>query len=483
MHNSVEQLNEEVIIIGAGPAGLTAAYQLCKLGKKSIVLEKDRLVGGIAKTVNYKNYLFDIGGHRFFTKIKEAKQMWQEVLQENLLHRKRLSRIYYKKKYFYYPIRFLNALSGLGVWNSSMIVLSYIHAHMFPHKKEETFEQWVTNRFGKRLYDIFFKSYTEKVWGIPCSEIRAEWAAQRIKGLSLQSAVRNALMKQHQKNNGNVAKTLIDSFDYPKLGPGMMWQTVSNIIQENGSVVALGSEVETIICDNKNTRVDAIEVRANGQKSLIYGKDFISTMPIRELIQKIRPSVPEEVLAAANNLSYRDFLTVALIVNKPDLFPDNWIYVHDPLVKLGRVQNFKNWSPDMVSDRSKSCLGLEYFCFEGDELWNMQDEDLIELGKRELEAIGLVKSVDIEDGSVVRMPKAYPAYDSKYREMLNVIRQYLKGIGNLHLVGRNGLHRYNNQDHSMLTAMLAVENIHGANHDLWSVNEEQEYHEEIKSNF
>ncbi len=481
MNKSIEELNDKVVIIGAGPAGLTAAYQLCKLGKESIVLERDYLVGGIARTVNYKNYLFDIGGHRFFTKINRAKHMWQEVLQEDLLHRKRLSRIYYNKKYFYYPIRLLNALSGLGIWNSSMIILSYIHAHIFPYKNEETFEHWVTNRFGKRLYDTFFKSYTEKVWGIPCHEIRAEWAAQRIKGLSLRSALKNTLMKPYKKNNGNIAKTLINSFEYPKLGPGMMWQTVSNVIQKNGSTVHLDSEVEAIIWDRNKKRVDSIEVRTNGQKTLFYGKEFISTMPIRELIQKIRPAVPGEVLEAANNLNYRDFLTVALIVNQPDLFPDNWIYIHDPLVKLGRVQNFKNWSPDMVADRNKSCLGLEYFCFEGDELWNMQDEDLIELGKRELEVIGLVKSSDIEDGSVVRMPKAYPAYDSKYREMLKIIRQYLKEISNLQLIGRNGLHRYNNQDHSMLTAMLAVENICGANHDLWSVNEEKEYHEDSKS--
>jgi protoporphyrinogen oxidase len=478
MQDSVKELNNKVVIIGAGPAGLTAAYQLCKLGKQSIVLEKDQLVGGIARTVNYKNYLFDIGGHRFFTKINEAKLMWKEVLQEDLLHRKRLSRIYYNKKYFFYPLRLLNALSGLGVWNSSMIILSYIYSHIFPCKHEETFEQWVTNRFGKRLYNTFFKSYTEKVWGIPCNEISAEWAEQRIKGLSLRSAIKNTLMKPYQKSNENIAKTLIESFDYPKLGPGMMWQTVSSIIQKNGSIVYLDNEVEAIIWDKMKKRVHSIEVRANGQKKLFHGKDFISTMPIRELIQKFRPAVPGEVLEAANNLTYRDFLTVALIVNQSKLFPDNWIYVHDPLVKLGRIQNFKNWSPHMVSDRNKTCLGLEYFCFEGDELWNMHDKDLIELGKRELEQIGLVRSSDVEDGSVVRMPKAYPAYDSKYQEMLKIIRRYLKGINNLQLIGRNGLHRYNNQDHSMLTAMLAVENIHGANHDLWSVNEEKEYHEE-----
>jgi protoporphyrinogen oxidase len=478
MQDSTKELHaDKVVIIGAGPAGLTAAYQLCKLGRKSIVLEKDRVVGGISRTVKFKDYLFDIGGHRFFTKINRAKQMWKDVLQEDLLHRKRLSRIYYNKKYFFYPIRPLNALSGLGIWNSSLIVLSYLYAHLFPCKNEETFEQWVTNRFGKRLYNTFFKGYTEKVWGIPCNEIRAEWAAQRIKGLSLSIAIKNTLIKHRNGRSRNIAKTLIESFDYPRLGPGMMWQSVSNIIQKNGSGVWLGSEVVSIKWNKKEKIIEAIEVLENGRRKLLHGRDFISSMPIRELIQKFSPAVPRKVLDAANNLNYRDFITVALIVNQGELFPDNWIYIHDPGVKLGRIQNFKNWSPYMVRDQSKSCLGLEYFCFEGDELWNMQDKDLIELGKRELEGIGLVKPSDVEEGSVVRMRKAYPSYDSKYREMLNIIRGFLKEIGNLQLIGRNGLHRYNNQDHSMLTAMLAVENIYGASHDLWSVNEEQEYHE------
>ncbi len=476
MEASIKNLkSDDVVIIGAGPAGLTAAYQLYKRGKKSVILEKDNVVGGISRTVKYKDYLFDIGGHRFFTKIDAAREMWKEVLSDDLLHRKRLSRIYYNKKFFFYPIRPLNALSGLGLWNSSMIILSYIHAHLFPCKKEDTFDQWVTNRFGKRLYKTFFKTYTEKVWGMPCNEIRAEWAAQRINGLSLLSAIRNALVKQHQKNRKNLAKTLIDSFDYPRLGPGMMWQAVSQIVHQHGSSVCLENEVGEIEWDGEQKRVTSVEVKGDGRTKRIYGKDFISSMPLRELVQKFRPPVPDDVLEAANNLHYRDFLTVALIVNKSELFPDNWIYIHDPLVKLGRVQNFKNWSPHMVSDMSKSCLGLEYFCNEGDELWNMKDEDLIELGKRELEVTGLVEADDVEDGSVVRMPKAYPAYDTTYREKLETIRRFLKGIHNLHLVGRNGLHRYNNQDHSMFTAMLAVENIHGANHDLWSVNEEQEY--------
>ena len=480
-HSGNKSENRKAVIIGGGPAGLTAAYQLSKRGRESIVLEKDLVVGGISRTVNYKNYLFDIGGHRFFTKIKAVEAMWKEVLGDDFLHRMRMSRIYYNKKFFYYPLRPMNALKGLGVRNSVMILLSYIYAHIFPLKNEETFEQWVTNRFGRRLYNTFFKTYTEKVWGMSCSEIRAEWVAQRIKGLSLLSAVRNALIHNQQDKTGKpVIKTLIDSFDYPKYGPGMMWQAVSDIINSNGSQVRLGSEVEAILWD-KDHGVTAVEVRVNGRMEAIPGTDFISSMPMRELVQKLRPAVPEEVLHAANNLQYRDFLTVALIVNKSDVFSDNWIYIHDPNVKVGRIQNYKNWSPYMVPDPDKTCIGLEYFCYEGDELWNMPDRDLIELGKKEIGKLQLLKSTDVEDGSVVRMPKAYPSYDSKYREMLDIICSFLSGINNLQLVGRNGMHRYNNQDHSMLTAMLAVENIEGARHDLWKVNEEQEYHEEQKT--
>lgn len=466
--------NKKVIIIGAGPAGLTAAYELSKVGMQSMVFEKDQLVGGISRTANYKNYYFDIGGHRFFTKIKAVNEMWKEVLGDDFLPRKRLSRIYFNKKFFYYPLRPFNVLFKLGFWNSFLILVSYLYARMFSLKEERTLEQWVSNRFGKRLYTTFFKTYTEKVWGVPCSEIGAEWAAQRIKGLSLLSVLRNALIKP-QNNGGDraVIKTLIDGFDYPKLGPGMMWQAVAEIVEKNLSQVCLGGEVEGILW-SKN-RVESLEIKLNGQKKFVHGSHFISSMPIRELIQKFKPGVPEEVLKAANALKYRDFIMVALIVNKENVFSDNWIYIHDPAIKLGRVQNFKNWSPYMVPDPDKTCLGLEYFCFEADELWMMTDQELIELGKRELVILGLVQACDVEDGKVVRMPKAYPVYDSSYQKLLRLVRQFLNQIENLQLVGRNGMHRYNNQDHSMLTAMLAVENILGANHDLWEVKEEQEY--------
>jgi protoporphyrinogen oxidase len=471
--------NRKVVVIGGGPAGLTASYQLSKAGVESMVLEKDQTVGGLSKTVNYKDYHFDIGGHRFFTKIDEVDQMWQEVLGDDFLERKRLSRIYYDKKFFYYPLRPFNALLGLGLWNSLLILGSYLSSRMTPSKQEETFEQWVSNRFGKRLYHIFFKTYTEKVWGIPCNEIRAEWAAQRIKGLSLITAIKDSLMKPQNNSHDKqtVIKTLVDQYHYPKLGPGMMWRAVAKKIQNNGSEVCLDTEVTGIICSED--KVEAVEVKLNGQLERILGTDFISSMPIRELVQEIKPSVPKEILDAANNLKYRDFLTVALIIYKEDIFPDNWIYIHDPEVKVGRIQNFKSWSPFMVPDQEKTCLGLEYFCFENDSLWRMPDRELIDLGVREMESLGFANQKDVIDGTVVRMPKAYPVYDSKYKDSLAIIRDYLDRFDNLHLIGRNGQHKYNNQDHSMLTAMMAAENVLGANHDLWEVNEEPEYHEEI----
>jgi len=469
-----------VVIIGAGPAGLTAAYVLSKAGVPSIIIEKDQTVGGIARTINYKDYYFDIGGHRFFTKVKSVENIWKEVLGDDLLRRNRLSRIYYNKKFFYYPLRPLNALLGLGVWNSILIFFSYLTSQLFPSKEEETFEHWVSNHFGKRLFKIFFKTYTEKVWGISCNEISADWAGQRVKGLSLMTALKNAILKkQHnQKDKKRVIKTLIDEFDYPKLGPGMMWRAMEEIIHKNGSQVCLGKEVEGIHWSGN--KVETLEVKQNGQVELLSGTDFISSMPLREVLQKFKPAVPKEVLDAANDLKYRDFLTIALIIGKPTLFPDTWIYIHDSDVKVGRIQNFKNWSPFMVPDPNKTCLGLEYFCFEGDSLWNTPDDKLIELAKGELETLGLVNKNDVEDGIVVRMPKAYPIYDSTYQMSLDVVHQFLNRFDNLQLVGRNGMHKYNNQDHSMLTAMLSAENILGANHDLWAVNVEQEYHEEMR---
>lgn len=469
--------NKKVVIIGAGPAGLTAAYELNKLGIKSEVYEKDDIVGGISRTVDYKGYKFDIGGHRFFTKVSEVEDIWKEILGEDFLRRDRLSRIYYKGKFFYYPFKIKDALFGLGIGNSFMIVLSYIKSQLFPVKPEKTFEDWISNRFGYRLYKAFFKTYTEKVWGIPCTEITAEWAAQRIKGLSLFTALKNAFLKQDTSSRG-VIKTLINSFYYPKHGPGMMWEKMRKEVENGICKVQINSGVEKI--NWSGNRVNSIEVLSDGENRTVDGTDFISTMPIRELVQKLSPSPSEEVLEASKNLNYRDFITVALIINKKDIFNDNWIYIHDPKVKVGRIQNFKNWSPYMVPDTEKTCLGLEYFCFENDGFWSMSDEELINLGKKELEELGFAEQLEIEDGTVVRMPKAYPVYDTGYKNSLNIIKQFLSNLSNLQLIGRNGMHKYNNQDHSMLTAILSVRNIMGDSYNLWEINADQDYHEESK---
>jgi protoporphyrinogen oxidase len=472
----VEREGRAVVIIGAGPAGLTAAHELCKAGLRPVVLERGDSVGGLARTVRHKGFRFDIGGHRFYTKVEAAAEIWREVLgPRDFLRRKRLSRIHYKGRFLHYPLRASSMLFGLGPFEGLLILLSYLRARLFPFGSEETFERWVTNRFGRRLYRAFFKTYTEKVWGMPCGEISADWAAQRIRGLSLAVAVKDIFRRRKTDEGGGVVKTLVGEFDYPRLGPGMMWEAMADLVRERGGRVQLGAGVERI--NWRAGAVESVEVEAEGRAEVFGGTDFISSMPARELVRKLSPAPPAEVLAAADRLRYRDFLTVVLVVGRRDLFPDNWIYIHDPAVRVGRVQNFKNWSADMVPDPSKTCLGLEYFCFEGDGLWSSTDAELIELGKRELERLGLARAEEVEDGTVLRVPKAYPVYDSAYRESLATLRDFFAGLPNLQLVGRNGMHRYNNQDHSMMTAVLAVRNILGESHDLWRVNTEPDYHE------
>ena len=463
------------IVIGAGPAGLTAAYELTRFNLRPTVLEKSDAVGGLARTENYKGFHFDLGGHRFFSKVDEVTKLWHEVLGEDFIRRPRLSRIYYQRKFFYYPLRPLNAMLGLGLWQGLRIVLSYVKWRLLPYRHEDTFEQWVTNRFGRRLFLTFFKAYTEKVWGIPCSELKAEWAAQRIKDLSL----RTLLMQMYLRPRKTI-RTLIEEFHYPRLGPGMMWRAVQAKVENRGGQVRLDAEVRRVL--RAGARVEGVVVAAGDGEEVVRGDEFFSSMPVTELILKLDPPPPPELLAAARRLRYRDFLTVCLIVKRPNVFPDNWIYIHDPEVGVGRIQNFKNWSPDMVPDPSRSSLGLEYFCAEGDETWRRADDDLIALGTREVERVGLVAAGDVEDGCVVRVPKAYPVYDSDYKNALATIRAYVDGLENVHTIGRNGLHRYNNQDHAMVTGMLAVRNVVlGERHDLWAVNVDQEYHEEIQA--
>lgn len=466
-----------VVIIGAGPAGLTCAYELARRHVPCVVVDADSRVGGIAQTVDYKGYRFDIGGHRFYTKVPMVANLWRSMLGTEFLRRPRQSRIYYDGKFFDYPLKPFNALSNLGVFRSVGILASYLWIRLRPVRPERSFEDWVTNRFGRRLYKTFFESYTEKVWGIPCSAISAAWAAQRIKGLSLVTAVTTMLFPTLVSASGGTAKTLIDEFEYPRLGPGMMWEAFRDDILSRGGRIELDTRATRII--HHDGVVQGVELQRRGQTVVQPAAHVVSTMPMRELVRALDPPAPPEVEAQAGRLKYRDFLTVALIVDDAELFPDNWIYIHDPTVRVGRIQNYKNWSPDMVPDASKTCLGLEYFCTVGDDLWAMSDEALIDLGRKELAQIGLARADRVLDGTVVRMPKAYPVYDDGFADAVDATRHFLDQFENLQLIGRNGSHKYNNQDHSMVMAMLAVRNIFGEQHDLWAVNADDEYQEEV----
>jgi len=471
--------NKPTVIIGAGPAGLTAAYELGRQGASAIVLNSGKDMGGLSRTASYKDFRFDIGGHRFFTKSREVNELWLEVMGEEFLERPRLSRIHYRNHFFDYPLRPLNALTGLGAVESARVVVSYAMTHLAVNSQpDRSFEDWVSSRFGRRLFEIFFKTYTEKVWGIPCDHIAADWAAQRIKDLSLWKAVINAFTGQSQGENGQVT-SLIDRFRYPRLGPGMMWEYFREAIEAQGNTVETGVRVGAVC--HSHGKVECVHGRAaDGERVEFAGGQFISSMALRDLIFALDPPPPDEVLRAAAGLAYRDFLSVVLIVDRAEVFPDNWIYIHSPEVKMGRIQNYKNWSPAMVPDQSKTTLGLEYFLWDTDSEWNWPDEQLIELGIRECVALGLIKAGEVSDATVIRAEKAYPVYDHEYQRLLGVIRDYLAHFENFQTIGRNGLHRYNNQDHSMLTGLYAAQNIMGAQRDVWSVNTEQSYHEEAE---
>ncbi len=478
--SSEREVEADVAIIGAGPAGLTAGYLLSKQGLSVAIIERDETyVGGISRTVEHDGYRFDIGGHRFFSKSQQVVDLWNEILPDDFIQRPRMSRIYYEGKFYSYPLRAFEALRNLGILRSTACMLSYLRYKLFPLKEVNSFEDWTTNQFGKKLYSIFFKTYTEKVWGMPCDEMSADWAAQRIKGLSLWSAVTDGVKRSmglNKRPNDGKVKTLLETFRYPRLGPGMMWDAARDKIEAAGSQVIMGHSLKQLAADGEGGwRMTA---SGPGGELVVKAKHTISSAPMRELAARLHP-LPATTLNASK-LKYRDFLTVALMIKSEDLFPDNWIYIHDEKVQVGRVQNFRSWSPEMVPDENVACVGLEYFCFEGDGLWSSSDEDLVELAKKEMAILGLVEPEKVIGGAVVRQEKAYPVYDEDYAENVAALRGELEAkFPTLHLVGRNGMHRYNNQDHAMMTAMLTVENIVAGErvYDTWCVNEDAEYHE------
>jgi protoporphyrinogen oxidase len=469
-----EMREQPTVIIGGGPAGLSAGYLLAKKGLPVVVLEAENQVGGIAKTAVRDGYRFDLGGHRFFTKAKEVDDLWHEIMREEFLERPRMSRIFWRSprgegKFLDYPLRGPDVMKKLGPLDLTKALMSYLWAAVKPKGREENFEQWVSNRFGKWLFNQFFKSYTEKVWGVPTSEIRADWAAQRIKNLSFFRAAYSAFFG----NKGNKVTSLIDKFNYPRLGPGQMWETMTDDIEKLGGQVLLETPATKLEFEGDRC------VRVHTPDQVFEPSAVISSLPLRNAVGMAEPHPRPEVIAAAKGLRYRDFLTVALVLDGEDLFPDNWIYIHDPNVNVGRIQNFRSWSPAMVPDPTKACVGLEFFCFAGDKLWEMDDDKLVELGMRELEQLGLARRDQLEFGFVERVPKAYPMYDAEYAERVSTIRSWLDGLDNFIQVGRNGLHRYNNSDHSTLSAMRAVDNlVDGTDHDIWAVNAESAYHEE-----
>src|SRR5256712_731483 len=476
---------QHVVVMGAGPAGLSAAYELTRHGTPVTVIEKDpHTVGGIARTQEFMGCRFDVGPHRFFSKSAEIGALWTEVLGDEIRPVSRLTRILYRGKFFDYPIRASNAFLGLGPVETARCVASYAQARLRPVADPKSFEDWVSNQFGHRLFEIFFKTYTEKVWGIPTSELSADWAGQRIRGLNLVEVIRNAVLPAAWRGGGEraIVKTLVDSFRYPRLGAGQMWESVAARLASAGHPVRLGEEVMAV--RHAGGRVLSVAVRDSGGGTLdVLGTEFISTMPIRELIAKLQPAAPTIVRAAADALGYRDFITVNVVVDRADVFPDQWIYVHDPGVKVGRIANFKNFSAAMVDDSGLTGLGMEYFCFEQDGIWSWSDAELLNMGRRELVALGIFRADDVKAGLVYRQPKAYPVYDGAYLGNVAVVREWLqRALPNLWLVGRNGMHHYNNQDHSMMKGVLVARDIAtGAHYDPWLVDNDAEYQEEERA--
>lgn len=457
-----------VVVAGAGPGGLAAALALSRAGREVVVLEREPEVGGLARTVERDGYRFDLGGHRFFTRVPEVRALWEELLGDEMRVRRRRSRILFHGRYFDYPISAGSAFRGLGPVESARILGSYLGARLRPVRPEVTLADWLTNRFGRRLFETFFRPYTEKVWGRTCETIGAQWAAQRIRGMSLRAAVADAL----RRGSGG-QRTLHTEFLYPRLGPGMLWERMRQRIEAAGQRVLTGHRLTAV--RHRDGAVFEVEVEGPRGRGVLPASALISTVPLRDLARALEPAPPREAVAAAESLRYRDFLVVALILEGPDPFPDTWLYLHDPGIRAGRVQNFRAWSPELVPAPDRSCLGMEYFCSAGDALWTLADAELVEVALADLAALGFGDRARLAAGHVVRVREAYPVYDGDFAARVDAIRRGLSPIRNLQVAGRNGMHRYNNMDHSMLTGLLAARNVLGERHDLWTVNADEAY--------
>jgi len=468
-------MSDEIVIIGAGPAGVAAAYELRNESCDVTVIEQDTVVGGLAKTTEYKGFRADIGGHRFFTKSSYVDWLWRQVLGEDFLRRPRLSRIYYDGKFYSYPLKVTNVLWNLGLLKSAAVVASLIAAKLKFRKSDDTFEDWVSNRFGKKLFETFFRTYTEKIWGMSCRQLSSDWAAQRIRNLSATKAILDAVGLRRKRS----VASLIEQFDYPALGPGQMYERMAELAAASGVNVVLGRKA-TRIHTSEDRAVMVVSDGPGGQREHPCSRGCFSSMPLDELVLSLSPPAPPEALTSANKLTYRSIVTVNLLLNQSYVAPDTWIYIHDPQVRAGRMQLYKNWSPKMVPDPNKSVIGMEYFCTVGDQLWRMDDRQLTELAIDDLKVIGLVRPDVVFDSFITRYPKAYPVYrTSQYRQHLEKIRKYLATIRNLYPIGRYGQFRYNNMDHSILTAHYSILKMKGENVDPWSVNVEQEHIEEV----
>jgi protoporphyrinogen oxidase len=459
-----------IAIIGAGPSGLACAYTLAKQGVSSVIFEKDSRPGGLCKTINFQDYLFDIGGHRFLSRDDEVNLFWKEILPDGFNRVKRLSRIYYNKKFFKYPLSFWNTFLNLGLKESVLCVGSYFWSHFRQSGDDATFEGWITNRFGERLYKIFFDTYTEKVWAVPCKDLSADWATQRIQGLSLRAAIKKALGVQRTGH----PKTMTEEFLYPSCGPGEFYDRLCNKIVGLGSNVQVDTAVEQLY--HIDGRIAFVKIKdKTGFKNVAVDHVF-SSMPLPQMINSLTPSAPKDILIAANKLSFRSFIEINIVIDQENIFPDQWIYIHSPHVKLGRIQNYKNWSKKMVPDSKRTTLGLEYFCDEGDEIWSMNDIDLIDFAVREIEKLGIVSRRKLITGMVVRCPNVYPLYTLDYQQNVVKIRNYLKRFCNLQAMGRCGTFRYDNSDRATLTGIHSARALLGHEYrDIWSLSTDNKY--------